>query len=114
MLLVIVIVVISIIVKIYIYNRWGYSRWGYYQGDRNVEKFAVTTAPITIQSSVLSDISNSLKSDYNKLNTNRFGAIDNQIRIDNLNTRVDKLLGNIQQVFNMDNKSSNTNQMTFY
>jgi len=71
-------------------------------------------APTTTRATVLSEISNALNFNYNKLNTNRFNSIDTQIRLDNLNARVNKLLKNIQKAFSMDDETSTSNQIAFY
>jgi len=87
----------------------------------SLEQFNITTPPPTTTSpppttlvNILPDISSVINSGYNKLNTNRFEALDNQIRLDNLNVRVNKLVENIQKEFNMENNSTNISQIPFY
>ena len=48
------------------------------------------------------------------MNESRFSTIDNQSRLDNLSTRINKLLGNIQNTYNMVNNQNQINPMTFY
>ena len=57
-------------------------------------------------------IINELKSSYNKMNKNRFKTIDNQIRLDNISKRINKLFDNMQITYNMTNQK--TNSITFY
>ena len=65
----------------------------------------MTTIPL-IEKSVISG--------YNKMNNSRFGTIDNQIRLDNLGIRINKLLGNIQNTYSMVINKSLNSPMTFY
>ena len=71
------------------------------------ENFAITTP------NILPPISNVIGYGYNSLNVNRFNAINNQIRLNKLNTRVNKLLENIQNTYN-GSKKPLTNQLKFY
>ena len=91
-----ILIIIIIILAVMKFNR-RYQRYV-------VENFnppTTTSPPPTTLVNILPDISSVINSGYNKLNTNRFEALDNQIRLDNLNTRVNKLVENIQKVFNM-------------
>lgn len=77
------------------------------------EGFDNTTIPATTIANILPPIKDAINSGYNAFNVNRFATIDNQIRLDKLNTRVNKLLSDIQKSYNLTNKD-NANQMTFY
>ena len=77
------------------------------------ENFAITTIPNTTMANILPPISNAIGSGYNALNINRFNSIDNQMRLNKLNTRINKLLENIQKSYNMSNKP-NANPVKFY
>ena len=59
-------------------------------------------------------IANSVKNGYNKMNDSRFETIDNQIRLDNLGARINKLLDNIQNTYSMVSNQSLKMPMTFY
>ena len=49
------------------------------------------------------------------LNNNRFTIMDNQLKLDSLNSRVNKLLDNINKINNISNlDKSQNNNLTFY
>jgi hypothetical protein len=84
----------------------------------NNENFAITnpiisTIPNTTIMNIIPSISNAINSGYNNINKNRFDILDNQIRLNQLNTRVNKLLENIQKTYNITNKPS-VNPIKFY
>jgi hypothetical protein len=62
---------------------------------------------------LLPAISSAMDAGYQRLNIKRFDTLDNQIRLDNLNQRVNKLLDNIQQSYKLSHKAV-SNPMTFY
>ena len=69
----------------------------WYINKNKNENFAITTPNTnTTIANILPPISNVIGYGYNSLNVNRFNAINNQIRLNKLNTRVNKLLENIQ------------------
>ncbi len=72
------------------------------------------TTPYNTQ--YLSSIQNQIDNGYSMLNNNRFTIMDNQLRLDNLNSRINKLLNNIQKINNISN-NQNTPQpsdLSFY
>jgi hypothetical protein len=73
------------------------------------------TDPLATPANIITPITNSLQNGYTQLNEKRFTTIDNQIRLDNVNTRVNKLLENIQKIYNINNSPIIANDnMTFY
>jgi hypothetical protein len=63
----------------------------------------------------LNNIQNQLDNGYTMLNNNRFTIIDNQLRLDNLNARINKLLDNINNLNNeSDYKNLKKDDITFY
>jgi hypothetical protein len=73
-----------------------------------------TTTPYNTQ--YLTNIKKELDTGYSMLNTNRFTIMDNQLRLDNLNTRVNKLLNNINRISKASNQNNNiqSNDITWY
>jgi hypothetical protein len=72
-----------------------------------------TTKPYNTQ--YLSNIQNQINNGYPMLNNNRFTIIDNQLILDGLNSRVNKLLNNINKLNNFSNKDiTQSNDLTFY
>jgi hypothetical protein len=71
-----------------------------------------TTIPYNTQ--YLRNIQDQLDNGYSMLNNNRFTIMDNQLRLDNLNSRINKLLNNIQKINNMSNIQIQPNNLTFY
>ena len=52
---------------------------------------------------------------YSMMNENRFAIMDNQQKLDRLNTRVNTLLSNLNKLQNTtSNNKSNNSQATFY
>lgn len=88
----------------------------WYINKNKNENFGITTIPNTTMANILPPISNAIGSGYNALNVNRFNAIDNQMRLNKLNTRINKLLENIQKTYNMNNMNNklNANPVKFY
>ena len=54
----------------------------------------------------LSNIKNQLNDGYSMMNNNRYSLMDNQNKLDTLNTRVNKLLDNINKLVNISNKNN--------
>lgn len=90
--------------------------WYINKSKNENENFAITTIPNTTLANILPPISNAIGSGYNALNVNRFNALDNQMRLNKLNTRINKLLENIQKTYNMNNMNNklNVNPVKFY
>ena len=73
---------------------------------------APTQAPRTQFSN---SIKNQIDNGYSMLNNNRFIIMDNQLRLDSLNSRVNKLLNNINKINNISNlDKSQNNNLSFY
>jgi hypothetical protein len=71
---------------------------------------SITAAPTTpYNTQYLTNIKNQIGSGYSMMNNNRFIIMDNQSRLDNLNSRVNKLLNNINTLNNVSN-NQNTQQ----
>jgi hypothetical protein len=79
----------------------------WYINKNKNENFAITTP------NILPPISKVIGYGYNSINVNRFNAINNQMRLNKLNTRVNKLLENIQNTYD-GSKKPLTNQLKFY
>jgi len=73
-----------------------------------------TTIPYNTQ--YLKNIQNQFDSGYSMLNNNRFTIMDNQLRLDSLNSRINKLLNNIKKINNASNNKNKQqqNNLTFY
>ena len=97
----ILILVIIIIITLVIY----YITANYNKKQNSIERFGINTIPL---------IANSVSSGYDQMNISRVGTIDNQIRLDNLGARINKLLDNIQNTYNLVNNQSLKMPMTFY
>ena len=81
----------------------------------NHNKGKQITEKFDMKSTFNTALSNSLNEGYNKINTSRFNTIDNQIRLDNIASRVNKLLDTIQSTYNVvNNQTSQKNPITFY
>ena len=87
----------------------------WYNNRTSNERFTTpnTTIPNTTIANILPPIATEINNGYNNLNDKRFATLDNQMRLDKLNDRVNKLLENIQQSFKLVDKPT-ANPMTFY
>ena len=79
---------------------------------------APTTTPFTTipyNTQYLRTIQNQIDNGYSMLNNNRFTIMDNQLKLDSLNSRVNKLLSNINKINNISNQDkTQPNNLTFY
>ena len=79
---------------------------------------ALTTTPFTTtpyNTKYLTNVKNQLDNGYTMLNNNRFTIMDNQLRLDTLNQRINKLLNNINNLNNVSNQENlKKNEITFY
>ena len=83
----------------------------WYINKASNEKF--DTTPNTTIANILPPITEEINKGYNIINDNRFATLDNQIRLDKLSNRVNKLLENIQQSYKLIDKPA-LNPITFY
>ena len=84
----------------------------------------LTTPPLTTLATTttshnntqyLKNIQNKIDNGYSMLNNNRFTIMDNQLKLDSLNSRANKLLNNINKLNNFSNQNKiQTNELTFY
>ena len=107
----IIILVIIIIITLVIYYITYYSTANYNKKQNSIERFGINTTQLQ---NTIPLIANSVKDGYDKMKKIRFKTIDNQIKLDNLGARINKLLDNIQNTYNLVNNQSLKMPMTFY
>ena len=76
---------------------------------------AVPFSTIPYNTQYLKTIQTQIDNGYSMLNNKRFTIMDNQLKLDSLNSRVNKLFNNINKFNNVSNQNkSQTNNLTFY
>jgi peptidoglycan hydrolase CwlO-like protein len=112
--IILVIIIIITLVTYYItnYSTANYNNYNNYNKNQNsIERFGINTTQLQ---NTIPLIANSVKDGYDKMKKIRFKTIDNQIKLDNLGARINKLLDNIQNTYNLVNNQSLKMPMTFY
>jgi len=109
--IILVIIIIITLVTYYITNYSTANYNNYNKKQNSIERFGINTTQLQ---NTIPLIANSVKDGYDKMKDSRFKTIDNQIRLDNVGARINKLLDNIQNTYNLVNNQSLKMPMTFY